>query len=365
MSHDIEIIGDGCAALSFAARAKELENCSVTLIRPRNAPGDADHVWGFWADEVLRPAEKLARGTWQKWAIVTNEQRTILESTKNPYNAIKRSDWKQYCLSQSSSANVKIIEEAQWENNLHSQVYDTRPPVPVEHNLLQHFHGIEIKTETPVFDPDVALLMDFRVDQSKGMHFIYLLPYSSTDALIESTIFSTNVEKEEFYLNNINAYLESYYDIKEYAITHQEKGVIPLGKLAPHDANIPGLGANGGAIRPASGYAFLFIQRQINSAIMRYKNDKNIQFKNPHKRLDLWMDSVLLTVLRHWPEQGPNLFVRMGKALTGDQFVKFMTGDAGWWIKMKVILSMPKIPFIKALTKRILRRDKRTTPAVV
>ena len=31
--------------------------------------------------------------------------------------------------------------------------------------------------------------MDFRVDQSKGMHFVYLLPYSETEALVRSTIF--------------------------------------------------------------------------------------------------------------------------------------------------------------------------------
>ena len=46
MSHDIEIIGDGCAALSFAARASEV-NGNVTLIKPNNAPPAKDHVWGF------------------------------------------------------------------------------------------------------------------------------------------------------------------------------------------------------------------------------------------------------------------------------------------------------------------------------
>ena len=51
---------------------------------------------------------------------------------------------------------------------------------------------------------------------------------------------------------------------------------------------------------------------------------------------------MLLAVLKHWPEYGPSLFFRMGKSLNGDQFVKFMSGDAGFWIKAKVILSMPK-----------------------
>jgi lycopene beta-cyclase len=230
--------------------------------------------------------------------------------------------------------------------------------------ILQHFHGLEIKTNTPVFEANTAILMDFRVDQSKGMHFIYLLPYSTTEALVESTIFSTNLADEQFYLSTIDNYLAKYYDVEEYEVTHRENGVIPLGKLAPHDVNIPGLGANGGATRPASGYAFLFIQRQITSAIERVNAGKELTFTNPHKRLDLWMDSVLLTVLRHWPQHGPNLFSSMARTLTGDQFVKFLSGDAGWWIRLKVIFSMPKIPFLKALTKRAFTRKKVSTAVV-
>ena len=40
------------------------------------------------------------------------------------------------------------------------------------------------------------------------------------------------------------------------------------------------------------------------------------------------MDSVLLTVLKNWPEHGPNMFLRMGKSLTGDQFVRFLSGQS-------------------------------------
>ena len=78
MSPDIEIIGDGCAALSLAARASEL-NYSLTLIKPSDAPPTKDHVWGFWSDPLLRPAQKLARATWQKWAIITHTDCVVLD----------------------------------------------------------------------------------------------------------------------------------------------------------------------------------------------------------------------------------------------------------------------------------------------
>ena len=38
--------------------------------------------------------------------------------------------------------------------------------------MLQHFLGQEIEVERPVFDDSTAILMDFRVDQTHGMHFI-------------------------------------------------------------------------------------------------------------------------------------------------------------------------------------------------
>ena len=53
MSHDIAILGDGCAALSLARRSKELDDCQITIVRPTNAPQAKDHVWGFWSDPVL------------------------------------------------------------------------------------------------------------------------------------------------------------------------------------------------------------------------------------------------------------------------------------------------------------------------
>ena len=363
MSHDIEIIGDGCAALSFAARASEVNGC-VTLIKPTNAPPAKDHVWGFWSDPILQGAQKMAKQTWNKWAVITHDECAVLESKIKPYNAFKRSDWTKHCQQLAELSGVKIIDEQDWQQSSDSLLFDTRPPIVPDGCVLQHFRGIEITTTEQKFDPNIAILMDFRVDQSKGMHFMYLLPYSETEALVESTIFSTTLVDEQYYLDSIKKYLAKYYQVTDYTIAHEENGVIPLGNLSPHDAKIPGLGANGGATRPASGYAFLFIQRQINTAIERANRGKKLAFTNPHKRLDLWMDSVLLTVLKQWPEQGPKMFIRMAKALNGDQFVNFLSGDAGLWTRLKVIFAMPKWPFIKAVTRHIIPSRKVTKPVV-
>ena len=118
------------------------------------------------------------------------------------------------------------------------------------------------------------------------------------------------------------------------------------------------LGGNGGAIRPSSGYAFIFIQKQISRAIESAQRTGRLVVKPPHRQIDLWMDAVLLSVLRHWPQHAPELFLRMGRALSGDEFALFLSGEAGWRLRLKVVMAMPKWPFIRA-TFRLMsgRRD--------
>src|SRR6187402_3396040 len=67
------------------------------------------------------------------------------------------------------------------ENFTASLVFDSRYDWPALEKhaglvLYQQFAGWFIQTETPVFDPQVARLMDFRVEQKEAVAFCYLLP---------------------------------------------------------------------------------------------------------------------------------------------------------------------------------------------
>jgi lycopene beta-cyclase len=115
---------------------------------------------------------------------------------------------------------------------------------------------------------------------------------------------------------------------------------------------VAAIGGNGGAIRPSSGYAFVFIQRQMEQALTSYKHTGQITFKPPHKPVDLWMDAVFLAVIRRQPALAPRLFAAIAKALTGDEMAAFMSGLATSRLRLKIIMAMPKWPFIKALLSR-------------
>jgi lycopene beta-cyclase len=215
--------------------------------------------------------------------------------------------------------------------------------------MLQHFSGYEITAGRDVFDSTTAILMDFRCDQSQGMHFIYCLPFSARNALVESTLFSPELAPKPFYDSAIRRYLKEIIGIDDYRITRREKGVIPMATLPQRDPHLTGIGANGGAIRPSSGYAFSFIQKQIDQIIASAKPGQPLTVKTPHSRFELFMDGIFLRVIRHHPVLAPQIFTAMADRLTGDEFALFLSGEAGPRLWTKLVLAMPKWPFICAL----------------
>jgi lycopene beta-cyclase len=363
----ISIWGAGCAGLSLARYlAPHLR--SGTLSRPLHVHGavssavQKSHIWGFWQTKWLSQAAALSRKSWEQWQIITATGRVTQTSSAYPYHALDSVVWLQDCLAGakdtiSQSVDVPQKIEARKDDSL---IFDSRTPDIPENSLLQHFIGLEIKTSHPVFDARVVTLMDFRCDQSRGIHFIYLLPFSANTALVESTLFSAQQEDREFYIAAINRYLRDNYQLENFQILREEAGCIPMNFLMPRDPALLAIGANGGCVRASSGYAFAFIQKQVQQIAQRLvKGQKIAKTPDPHRQIDKWLDRVFLGVLKAHPEAAPDLFLRMGRALTGDDLAKFMSGFANVPIYAKLILAMPKRMFIREIVPAFTRNRTR------
>jgi len=340
----VTLLGSGCASLSLASQAEKFPSHSFEVVEFTNYPNPIDHVWGFWSMPWLREPLNLARHCWYKWNIITRNENIVLETKTHPYCAIHMYKWMNYCKDKSRDSGVRFSF-----NNSHGiseQVLDSRPPKSVSGSLIQHFIGQEITSTEELFDPSTATLMDFRCDQSKGPHFIYLLPFSRNTALIESTIFSRSIENEDFYKSAIRNYMSNLYNCETYNIVREERGEIPMGETTPFNPNLTGIGANGGAIRPSSGYTFNFIQKQIRQINLDASFGKPLTVRSPHNLFELSMDKIFLAVLNSRPELAPDLFVNLAKSLSGDEFALFLSGEAGITTWIKVIAAMPKIPFV-------------------
>ena len=349
----VHIIGDGCSALSLAARANLLPHHHINVISSSDVPKVKDHIWGFWRINGLETAESLALHKWLKWSIKTPKGNVVMTSATHGYHALRRREWETYCRNQAFKHGVTFYNQDDYKPDPTAQIIDSRPPKIPQTQMFQYFIGWEIQTKTDVFDPTTAILMDFCCDQSRGIHFIYILPFSKNKALIESTMYSQHREPDIFFESAIQNYVFSNFGVDNFEISRKESGAIPLGRIPKNTMGFVGIGSNGGAIRPSSGYAFTFIQKQI-AAIISSAKSKNtspgcsLKIECPHKSIDLWMDEIFVTVLKNWPNVASSLFLRMARGLSGDEFALFLSGNISWRLRAKVIFCMPKWMFIKS-----------------
>lgn len=106
--------------------------------------------------------------------------------------------------------------------------------------------------------------MDFRVSQEEGTTFVYVMPLSPTQALVEYTLFTERLLTQDQYNAGLKNYIESFLQTNEYKVLEEEFGVIPMTDLVfPEvEGNIIHLGTAGGQTKPSSGYTFRFIQKR-------------------------------------------------------------------------------------------------------
>ena len=357
MKKNIQIIGGGCAGFSLAKYSRQLKDYEVEIYENKNNKIDNDHYWGFWRTSTMKEASKISEQKWHRWKIINYDKENHFYSDNYPYCAVTRKNWITYCKKLSNQSNVKIINKKIIEkdnilfvgdNKLNGNfIFDSRHPNINENIMLQHFHGTVVECKEEVFDKRIATLMDFRCNQSNGIHFIYLLPFSKTKALVESTLFSKKIEKEDFYFSEIKKYLKNIYNISKFKITHKETGVIPMKYICLPNKNFINIGTRGGATKPSSGYTFYFIQKQVQNIVNQIKSKKKIS-NLVHNKFDLLMDKIFVDVLENNKNLAPKIFLNLTSNLTGDEMALFMVGNFKLSIWKKIILRLPKMILLKS-----------------
>ena len=359
----VAIVGSGCAGLTLGHHLTETGKGPIAIIDP--SASRPDHTWGYWDDgsKDLALARTLTEATWRKWAIIGSSSKVLLKGDKFIYRAISSSRFENHLRAtmptvrhlrgrvvSATCQKFSYLLETDKGNYVHAtRVFDSRTPSIPKGALLQHFVGWRICTKKSKFDPNIAILMDFRVPQNLGIHFMYLLPFDSNNVLIESTVISSQVLPFSWYNHQIKQYLSKHYSITDFNIIKRERGIIPLARLHSDDAfGIP-IGMRAGALRASSGYAFSQIQKQITEMVYGDRLD----FAKPGcDATEAWMDQVLLRVLRASPKRAPELFMNIAKAIDGDSFARFMRGHGDLKGRMRIMSKLPAGLFLKAALSR-------------
>jgi len=223
--------------------------------------------------------------------------------------------------------------------------------------LLQHFRGWEIETAHAVFNPDEAILMDFRVSQANGTTFVYVLPRSATSALIEYTLFSEKILPEHVYNNGLKTYLQDHLQPGDYTITAVESGVIPMtdAKFPWYANGMYHIGTAGGQTKASSGYTFPFIQKQSAAIVEQLQlgsfGPRLIPVVSP-KRFSFY-DAVLLRVLANKYASGSDVFCSLFKNNKPSSIFSFLDNTSSLKQDIGIIQSLPTRPFLKAALRQL------------
>ena len=222
-----------------------------------------------------------------------------------------------------------------------------------EHYLIQHFKGWVIETETPVFNPGEATLMDFRVSQEPGVAFVYVMPFSATKALVEYTLFNEKLPEPSQYDEGLKDYISRTLQITSYTINETEFGVIPMTnhRFAATNNNIINIGTAGGQTKPSSGYTFRFIQKHSAAIVDNLINGKFPGIRPASKRFHFY-DSILLRILKERKLSGKNIFTDLFKKNKPQQVLRFMDNESSLRDELKIISSLPTMPFLKAAIRQ-------------
>jgi lycopene beta-cyclase len=358
---DYAIAGAGLAGLSLAKSIiKSSSSARLTLIEPRTEY-KRDHVWSFWnnaATFLSVPVKKQ----WQKWQVRYGGKTSLCSSTMYPYCTVFSEDYYDEALANLRDANGVTLHLGESLADIHySQsnlilktdrrslscrlLFDSRPPLSNAAEFKQDFFGIQVRTTKSAFDQDCLTLMDFREETvSKGFHFYYVLPFSTTEALVESVYIGLDNICHDEHRRLVLKYLKNEFGIEHFEEVNTERGCIPMHAMAMKQADPRhySIGMRGGLLRSSTGYAFAAIHRFSDEMARSLRTSAVPQFPEPLSAKAKLLDMVLLTYLKQHPGDGPLLLSSLFERVAPDVVVRFLADSSSVVDDAAILAAMPR-----------------------
>jgi lycopene beta-cyclase len=374
--YDYVFAGGGCAAWSLLFQLAEngLAATKKILVADSVLKHSNDRTWCFWESEP-GPFEQIVHHQWPVLDFYTGDFSRAMDISPYFYKLIRGADFYRMVQSRLASLdNIHFLEEKVeqvWSSAaegtglragghdikagfLFSSIYKKPDPRPGLHWLLQHFKGWWIETEKDEFDPGRATLMDFRIDQSEGTTFMYLLPFSKRRALVEYTLFTEKILPDAAYDAALAGYLRDR-GISHYKITEEERGVIPMTnhRFPAGDHHIIYLGTAGGQTKASSGYTFKNIQRHSRAlADCLQKNGDPFGVEQTPARFHFY-DSVLLDILGKRTLEGADIFCELFRKNDPASVLRFLDNQSSVASELQIIRTLPTMPFARAAWRQV------------
>lgn len=378
--YDYIITGAGCAGSSLLMRmmGHSFFKDKKILVIDQSPKTQNDRTWCFWEkDEGV--FECIVYHRWNKLDFFSGNYSSTISIQPYQYKMIRGIDLYTEVKNRANTYNniEWLYTTVESIDTIHEQAVVTTAGKKItagyifnsilfkdpthkeksEHLLLQHFKGWLIETATPCFDPGTATFMDFRIAQDEGTSFMYVLPTSSTTALVEYTLFTEELLAKERYDEALREYIGTTLNIDSYTITNEEFGVIPMTgkKFTQQQGRIINIGIAGGQAKGSSGYAFQFIQKRADQIVASLvKGDNSFSKITFADRKSLLYDRVLLNVLCNHKMNGADIFAAIFQKNPAERVLRFLDNESSIAEDLQIMRSVPTTIFLPVALREML-----------
>lgn len=344
---------------------KALADCTMLIVDPNIGSSESKNIC-FWADHL--PALPLTlKGKWDSLSFAGKKgvktQRIdplsyycfdavgLLTQLKNDLNAAGGVTFLEDRVVWMDETKVQL-RHSPVEYVARQYVFDSVPPVGVSVSLGQHFLGWEIDIiKDSELDAQALTLMDFRVDQSEGPAFMYVLPFSPRKALVEITLMSSGVLSVEHYETYIEDYITTHFPKLDFTLRHIEQGKIPMQQFQ-HGAESPGqvkLGTKGGMTKPTTGYTFLNSYQQARQIVQQLVAGESLNSLPVSKKRFEFYDRLLLSIIRKDPRAVKPIMESLFYRNRYSRLLAFLSESTTLLQEIGILWSLPWKPFLHAL----------------
>lgn len=376
---DYIIIGAGASGLMLAEALGKDDFFSDTsiLLLDNTSKSTNDRTWCFW-EKGEGQFDDIVSKTWRHIYFGGHEVSKRFDIDPYSYKMIRGIDfYEKYLMRLNNYPNITFHQESvtQVEDygnrvlvssgknqysalKVFNSIFDYKMATHQEKYpvLQQHFLGWTVKTKSPVFDKDQATYMDFSIPQKGNTRFMYVLPFSATEALVEHTLFSKDLLPKKEYENAISGYLKNGLNCDDFEIMDTEQGSIPMTCYdfsEHHTENIRYIGTAGGWAKPSTGYTFMSSSKKVPMLVEYLKTGKaldQLSFKNKFWFYDL----LFLDVLAKNNGNGHHIFETLFKNRDPQLIFKFLDEETSFGEDLAFVMGCPTGPFVRVLLGRVL-----------
>lgn len=370
-NYDFIIIGAGCSGLSLLYEMNKsniLKNKTCAIFDKRKQ-FSKDKIWSYW-NVFEHSFSDCLLDQWDKVIVKGNEE-IILDckdfayqsvDSEKFYNKILKNirDNKNikffldHSVDEISEENDQVIIKSKNELFKANLVFDSSLKInnSKDSKIYQHFYGCEVNFKENINLSKYPTLMDFNCDQDNWTHFFYTLPLSNKKIFIETTWISDQQNSTiDQYMFEINEYIQKNLNYKkEYTFGYNEMGSIPMFhyKQKTGYKKVIKIGTAANLTRKSTGYTFLNIQKFTKELVQKLiKNQiiSNAQIQSKYN----FLDKIFIKVLLEEKSNMHKIFFRLFKKNNTKDIISFLSNNSNFIQDIKIILSMPKLIFIKKL----------------